>query len=120
MSNNMAGLYPAPDRRTRRARQYGHRVVDIGDERDEISDEELTALALAADPDAALPDDAVPLPGLGAVDDGLLPTWYMPAPSTGGPRHHAPWQRKVAYTLIGAFLAIDAAGLCSTYGWITL
>ena len=94
-------------------------MVDVGDEAD-ISDEELTALALAADPDAPLPADAVPFTRDGAEDDGLLPRWYMPSPAGGGPRRHAPWQRKVAYGLIGAFLAIDAAGLCSTYGWISL
>jgi hypothetical protein len=94
--------------------------VDIVADAGEISDEELTALALAADPDAPLPAGALPLRPSGADDPGLLPRWYMPSPAAGGPRHHSPWQRKVAYVLIGAFLAIDAAGLCSTYGWITL
>jgi hypothetical protein len=94
--------------------------VEVGQIGHEIGDDELTALALAADPDAPLPTDAVPFAPHGEDDDGLLPRWYMPSPAGGGPRRHAPWQRKVAYVLIGAFLAIDAAGLCSTYGWITL
>ena len=44
----------------------------------EISDEELTALALAADPDAPIADDAVPVRSLQAEGDPLLPLWYMP------------------------------------------
>ena len=47
-----------------------------------ISDEELTALALAADPTELLDDDAVPFDGGSA--EGLLPDWYMPAPQVSG------------------------------------
>ncbi len=107
------------------------------EEPEPITDDELAALALAADPASEVPADAVPLRSVGTFgmlggsgagaagfDDpgdpgGLLPDWYMPSP-TGGPRHHASWQRRVAYVLIGTFLAIDAAGLCSTYGWLTI
>ena len=48
---------------------------------------------------------------------GLLPDWYMPAPAertTPLPR----WVRWVAIAIIAAFLAIDAVGLCSTYGHV--
>ncbi len=61
-------------------------MVDIEVDPSGISDEELTALALAADPDAALSDDAVPFSAQAAGDDGLLPSWYMPAPAGGGAR----------------------------------
>ena len=48
---------------------------------DEFTDDELTALALAADPDAPIPDDAVPLSSTDDQAAALLPEWYMPAPS---------------------------------------
>ena len=49
-----------------------------------ISDEELEAEALAADPDAPVADDAVPwATAVGGADDDLLPDWYMPAPDGG-------------------------------------
>ena len=83
------------------------------------TDAELAALALAADPDVAVPVDAVPLPRPSGADDDLLPGWYMP-PAAAGPRHHRPWVRRVVYVLIAAFLAIEAAGLCSTYGPVVI
>lgn len=88
-----------------------------------IDDALLTWLALAADPDAAVPDDAVPIDelfGRAAVTaDGLLPAWYMPPPATGtGPR--ARWRRRVGVGLIGTLVLINAAGLCSTYGWVAI
>ncbi len=81
-----------------------------------ISDEELAELALAATPEPALTDDAVPIRGLddGGVD--LLPEWYMPA-SAG---HAEPgWRRRLAVVVVGAILLINAAGLCVTYGPVT-
>ena len=92
-------------------------------------DQELTRLALAADPDMAVPDDAVPIwqvlgaDGSDGPDGGgaLLPSWYMPAPSGGGRRRQ--WSRRkriVVLLVILAFLVIDAYGFCSTYGQITI
>jgi hypothetical protein len=86
-----------------------------------ITDEELTAEALAAEPED-LSDDAVPWTDV-VDDDGerldLLPGWYMPAPMIGG-RMLDGWRRRLALIIIVAFLAINAAGLCSTYGIIEL
>jgi hypothetical protein len=83
-----------------------------------LSDEELTALALAADPDLLVGDDAVPIRPLDRpAGDPLLPSWYMPAPTTG--RAHAPWQRRVAVGIVSSILLINAAGLCVTYGPVT-
>ena len=82
-----------------------------------ISDDELTALALAADPDAPLSPDAVNLWELESPDAPLLPDWYMPAPMTGR-RRLTRWQRRVAWLIVVAFVLIDAYGLCSTYGSI--
>ena len=85
-----------------------------------LTDDELTELALAADPDAPLAADApsyweVMAPG--AV--GLLPEWYMPS-TFGAGRLRRGWRRRVAILLIVAFLAIDAYGLCSTYGRVVI
>jgi hypothetical protein len=77
-----------------------------------ISDEELTALALGADPDAPIPDDSEPWL-VGAPGPGLLPAWYMPAPATSGRRRH----RVVVGLVIGALLVVNGAGLCVTYGF---
>jgi hypothetical protein len=55
-------------------------------------------------------------------DDGefkptpLLPDWYAAAPMqrvmlTG-------WRRRIALVIVISFVAINAAGLCSTYGHI--
>ena len=78
-----------------------------------IADDELVALALAADPDQPLDPDAVPF-----VADpdrpGLLPAWYMPAPAArGGGRT----RRLVIAGIILALLVVNGAGLCVTYGF---
>lgn len=78
-----------------------------------ISDDELTALALAADPDEPLAADAVPLSVYLGESEGLLPEWYM-APVTARRIRRGP--QLVILVLIGAFLLIEAFGLCSTYG----
>ena len=85
-----------------------------------ISDEELTALALAADPDQVVPDDAVPFGvALDGGDASLLPQWYMPAPDAGAIARPG-WRRRVGVGLVVTFVLINAAGLCSTYGSIVL
>jgi hypothetical protein len=84
-----------------------------------ISDDELAEEALAAHPDD-LPDDAVPWTDV--VDPGsaaLLPSWYMPAPMQGA-RRLVGWRRALVFAVIVAFLAINAAGLCVTYGRIVI
>jgi hypothetical protein len=78
-----------------------------------FTDDELSALAMAADPDAPIPDDAVPF-GQPAVEGALLPEWYMPVP--GSFRRTRP--RVIAVTaIIGSLLLVNGAGLCVTYGW---
>jgi hypothetical protein len=91
-----------------------------GDEVVDISNEELTRLALAADPDIALPPDAISIwEVFGRAEEALLPPWYMPG-SARRPVRGRRWKRLVVVALIIAFLAIDAYGLCSTYGSITI
>jgi hypothetical protein len=75
------------------------------------SDAELEALALGAAPDDPLPDEVPPL-RLG-TDDALLPSWYMPAAIA---RYRGGWRVRVIAGLIIAFLLIEIAGLCFTYG----
>ena len=81
-----------------------------------ISDEELTELALAADPNAPLDPDARPWsPSVGSSPQ-LLPDWYMPTPRTvrGGS-----WPGAVVAFIIVGFLVIDACGLCITSGFLS-
>ena len=80
-----------------------------------ITDEELTALALAADPDVRLSDDAVPFEDAEGEGAGLLPSWYLPAP-TAGRRRVRGWRRRVIVLLVVAFVLVSACGLCCTYG----
>lgn len=91
-----------------------------------FTDDELAEIALAADPDAPLDDDAVPFrPDAGGTAGGaadadagaLLPDWYMPAPMAGGPLLRG-WRRRVGLLIIASFLLINAYGLCSTYGHV--
>lgn len=56
---------------------------------------------------------------LDVEDDGdvvLLPAWYQPAAARR--RLLTGWPRRVAIFTIVAFVAIDAFGLCSTYGHV--
>jgi hypothetical protein len=81
-----------------------------------LTDDELSALALAADPDAVLDSDAVPLAVvLGTDSRAALPAWYMPAPM-GGAAPLRGWRRAVVALVITAFLTITGYGLCNTYG----
>jgi hypothetical protein len=78
-----------------------------------IGDDELTALALSADLRQPLAADAVPIDLYLGREPGSLPVWYMPpvmAKRSGRAR------RLVIYATVGAFVVIEAFGLCSTYG----
>lgn len=87
-----------------------HADVDL--DLDVITDDELTALALAADPDQPIPVDAVPFAAPDQLDRGLLPEWYMPAPSL---RRSTP--RTVVLTGVAvALFIINVGGVCVTYG----
>jgi len=81
-----------------------------------FSDEELTELALAADPHAPLDADAVAWDGAVLHQPGLLPDWYMPTPASAR-RGRLP--RAVVIGLVVGFLVINGFGLCITSGFIT-
>jgi hypothetical protein len=78
-----------------------------------FSDAELTALALASDPDQPLDPDAVAVDLRPVVFVGALPAWYMPPAAA---RVSKGWRRPVVFAIIAAFLLIDCFGLCITYG----
>ena len=82
----------------------------------ELTDDELTALALAADPDEPLSPDAVPLSLYPSQFAGALPNWYMPSVTARATRG---WRFPVVLMIVAAFLLIDAFGLCITYGQLT-
>jgi hypothetical protein len=82
-----------------------------------LSDEELCRLALAADLDAPLSDEAIPLSlHLAQFAGAALPGWYMaPAMARSGRR----WRTPVVVAIISAFLLIEALGLCNTFGQLS-
>ncbi len=86
-----------------------------------ISDEDLTTLALAADPTAVLAADAMSVWDLLGIAgehsyDARLPEWYMPAPMAGARPVRRRWHRFVAVAIIASFVLINILGLCITYG----
>jgi hypothetical protein len=83
----------------------------------EFTDQELTELALAADPYEPLPEDAVPLGTYLSQIPAPLPLWYMPPVVRSGGRR---WRTPVVLAVVSAFLLIDALGLCNTYGILSL
>ena len=81
-----------------------------------VTGDELDALALAADPRAPIPDDAVPYDRVIGEGPSLLPDWYMGRATAV---HASRWRRPVILGVIAAFILIDGAGLCSTYGFVS-
>jgi hypothetical protein len=91
---------------------------DLGIDGDlEIGDDELAALALAADPDAEVGEDAVPLVDASGTPLGALPGWYMP-PAMASNRLLTGWRRRIVLLIVASFVLINAYGLCSTYGHV--
>jgi len=93
----------------------GPMSTDTSPVHDGWTDDELTALALADLPGRPPAADAVPLATYLGDDPGLLPTWYMPTPMT---RIRPRWRTPVVVAIVAAFVAIEAFGLCSTFGQI--
>jgi hypothetical protein len=79
----------------------------------QVSDDELTTLALAADPEPELGPDAVPLSLYRNLPSVSLPLWYMP-PATA--RAAGGWRLPIVASIILALLFINALGFCITYG----
>ncbi|QXC60761.1 hypothetical protein KSP35_20950 [Aquihabitans sp. G128] len=86
----------------------------------ELTDDELTAFALATDRTDVAGDEAISYWDVVAPRDlGLLPGWYMPSPSAGT-RRLVGWRRRVVFLVTGSIVVINAVGLCITYGHVTL
>lgn len=79
----------------------------------DLSDAELTAQALAADPDQPLAPDARPFAGEATLGVDLLPEWYMPRPVPG---RSTPGRRAVALVVVATALVVNGLGFCVTYG----
>lgn len=87
-----------------------------------FTDAELADLALAADPDAGVAADAVPIDDFLAAEDAgdaddRLPSWYMPPiarTSLSG------WRRRVVLLIVISFVVAAAYGVCSAYGFFGL
>ena len=83
----------------------------------QFTDEELTALALAADPDLPIGEDAVPISLYLAQLPIGLPNWYMPPVMVRGSKR---WRIPVVLLIVAAFLLIEGLGLCNTFGQLTI
>jgi hypothetical protein len=81
-----------------------------------LTDDELTAQALAADPDQPLDPWAVPFRSEPAPGADLLPEWYMPRVLVG---RSTPGRRAVAIAVVAAALLINVFGFCITYGQLS-
>ena len=79
----------------------------------DITDEELAELALAADPDAPLDEDAVPFHPMLAGETALLPEWYMPVDAS---RVRSDWHGIVAIGIAVGLVLCNAFAICVTNG----
>ena len=82
-----------------------------------FTDAELTAFAIAADPDLPLGEDAVPMSIYLAQLPIALPDWYMPSVMVRGGKR---WRIPIVLLIVAAFLIIEGMGLCNTFGQLTL
>ena len=82
-----------------------------------FTDEELTELALAADSDLPLAEDAVPMSIYFAQLPIRLPDWYMSPVMVRGCQR---WRLPIVLTIVAAFLIIEGLGLCNTFGQLAI
>jgi hypothetical protein len=80
----------------------------------DISDDELAELALAADPNAPLDDDAVPFNSTQTDEPALLPAWYMPVDAS---RVRSDWRGVVALGIAVGLVLCNAFAICVTNGF---
>lgn len=82
-----------------------------------FSDAELLELALSADLNSPITDDAMPLQLAPAHSLSLLGSWYMPAISA---RRVSGWRMWVMLSIVGILLVLEALGLCSVLGQVVI
>lgn len=82
-----------------------------------FSDDELTALALGADPHASIDLDAQPWHFSQGFSQNLLPEWYMPIPMARGRGRGA---QIAAVSIVVGMIVVCAFGLCITSGFLQL
>ncbi|MGC8463425.1 MAG: hypothetical protein ACP5P9_07140 [Acidimicrobiales bacterium] len=92
-------------------------VASVGSE--VPGDAELTELALAADPNLPIADDARSVAEVLGWPTGGLPAWYAPA-TVPGARQRRKWQRAVVVALVGTFVVLEALGLCTVFGHLVV
>ncbi|MHB2029049.1 MAG: hypothetical protein ACYCPT_09555 [Acidimicrobiales bacterium] len=100
----------------KRVREPAYWPLAPGDD-ELLSDDELSELALAADPNVPLDPDAVAWNYGWLTPRSPLPEWYMPRP-TATRRGRA--TRIVVFVVVAGFLIIGAFGLCITSGFLSL
>ena len=81
---------------------------------DQLSDADLTDLALTASPCDPFADDAVPF-GHESLGAELLPEWYMPVPQMSA-ADRTPGRMFTVGLIVVAMLLLNGVGLCVTYG----
>ncbi len=92
--------------------------LDVDTAMGPITDEELTAQSMAADPNQPIDPAAVPFAEFlaGGDVDTDLPSWYMPAAQSHGGRRHL----AVIGLVILALLVVMVFGYCITYGSLVI
>jgi hypothetical protein len=86
-------------------------------EGDFVSDDELTEMALAADPNVPINLEAQPWHFSQGFSRNLLPEWYMPIPMVCGRGRGA---QIAAVSVVVGMVVICAFGLCITSGFLQL
>jgi hypothetical protein len=81
------------------------------------NEDELVAMALAADPDAPVNTDALPWQFDYGFEKNPLPDWYMPRPMAA--RRGRVTQAVVVSVVVGMVI-VCAFGLCITSGFLQL
>jgi hypothetical protein len=92
-------------------------LSDVSSHAEFVSDDELTAMALAADPDAPIDLNVQPWYFSHGFSRNLLPEWYMPVPMTRGRGRTA---QIAAVSVVVGMIVVCAFGLCITSGFLQL
>ncbi len=112
-----AVIVPRPDKLSTDCEVHMSNSTRVSDEETPFSDDELSALALAADPDAPIDLDAKPWYLTSNLGSQLLPEWYMPIPMSRG---RGRVSKVAAISVVVGMVVVCAFGLCVTSGFLQL